>query len=128
MSCRWWMNCRKASVKCCSWWRWSSLATPKVRACSGWPSARFGPACRGPGANCGSAWPRGMQQRNLAEPIMDEHHAEHMDHDSCVAYYRNTLSARRAVRVQAYLQVHPEVARRARIDAAHERALAQSMD
>lgn len=51
-----------------------------------------------------------------------------MDYDTCVAYFRNGLSPQQAASVRAWLAAHPDDARRARIDAEHERALARTLD
>lgn len=59
---------------------------------------------------------------------MGKHHSRHIDHEACIAYYRNALSPQRALRIRTYLEAHPHEARRARIDADNERAIAQSLD
>ncbi len=57
---------------------------------------------------------------------MGERHFAEIDHESCVAFYSGELPVSRASRVRVYLEAHPDTARRAQADAAHERALGQS--
>lgn len=40
-----------------------------------------------------------------------------IDYESCVAYYLGDLAKERAEQVQDWLRIHPEIARRARVDA-----------
>lgn len=51
-----------------------------------------------------------------------------IDHETCVAYYRDALSPRRAAQVRAYLDANPGEARLATVDAEHDRAIAQSLE
>lgn len=57
---------------------------------------------------------------------MDKRNDAGITYEACVAYYRDALSPSRTARVQTYLEAHPDVARRARVDAANERAILQS--
>lgn len=55
-------------------------------------------------------------------------HAGRIDHETCIAYYRNALPAQRAAQVRAYLDAHPDAADFAQTDATLDHAIAQSLD
>lgn len=59
---------------------------------------------------------------------MGDRHSEHIDYESCVAYFRSALPSRRMREVAAYLATHPDESSRARADAAHEHAMKRSLD
>lgn len=59
---------------------------------------------------------------------MAEHDRRTPEYEACVAYYRDTLPCAQRARVRAYLEMHAHVAQRARLDAAHESAVARHWD
>src|SRR5699024_1020615 len=95
-----------------------------VRACSASPWVLSAHACHARGGTCAGVWPRCTQRRKRRRRIMARHDRATIDHETCVAYYAGALTAARAARVRQWLERHPEAARRARDDAAHDAAIA----
>src|SRR5690625_2343653 len=121
-----WIRCPAISGPYWRWWPWNNPVTRRAPGCSAYRRAPSARACRGDGRRSGGVCRVMMEMWNGAESGMADRGFTQVDYETCVAAYAGRLSPALAEQVQLYLEAHPDVAHRARLDAAHEHALAQS--